>query len=45
VPDGRPVAIGGSTVELHERTRQILGLATGRNSSESIVTLTATVLE
>jgi type II secretory pathway component HofQ len=43
VPNGRPVAIGGATTQVDELTRQILGVAASRSSSESLFTLTATV--
>src|SRR5213596_2252894 len=45
VPNGRPVVMGGSATTLHEMTRQILGRAVSRGESETIMTLTATVLE
>ncbi len=43
VPNRRPVAIGGATTRIDELTRQILGVAASRSSSESLITLTATV--
>ena len=45
VPNGRPVVIGGRGTTLNELTRQILGLAVSRGRSETLMTLTATVLE
>ncbi len=45
VPNGRPVVMGGSATTLHELTRQILGRAVSRGESETLMTLTATVLE
>jgi len=45
VPNGRPVVVGGATAQLGELTRQILGVAASRSTSESLVTLTATVFE
>jgi len=39
------VVMGGSATTLHELTRQILGRAVSRGESETIMTLTATVLE
>ena len=45
VPNGRPVVIGGRGTTLNELTRQILGLAASRGRSETLMTLTATVLE
>ena len=45
VPSGRPVVIGGATVQLHELTRQILGFASSQSGSETLMTLRATVLE
>jgi Bacterial type II and III secretion system protein len=43
VPNGRSVAIGGATTRIDELTRQILGVAASRSSSESLFTLTAIV--
>ena len=45
VPNGRPVVVGGSATTLHELTRQILGRAASRGESETLMTLTATVLD
>ena len=45
VPNGRPVVMGGSATTLHELTRQILRRAVSRGESETLMTLTATVLE
>jgi len=45
VPDDRPVIIGGVTTRLHELTRQILGFASSRSGSETLMTLRAAVLE
>lgn len=45
VPSGRPVQIGGATTAVHELTRQILGVGRSQNVSETLMTLTATVLD
>ena len=45
VPNGRPVVMGGSATTLNEVTRQILGRAVSRGESETLMTLTATVVE
>ena len=45
VPNGRPVQIGGATTKLHEVTRQILGFGASQSAGETLMTLTATVLE
>ena len=45
VPNGRPVQIGGATTKLHEVTRQILGVSASQSASETLLTLTATVLD
>lgn len=45
VPNGRPVVVGGATVQLDDLTRQILGISASRSTSESLMTLTATVFE
>ena len=45
MPNGRPVVIGGATVQLNELTRQILGFASSQSGSETLMTLRATVLE
>lgn len=43
VPNGQAVALGGSTTNMHEVTRQILGYRDRASSSETSLTLTATV--
>ena len=43
VPNGQPVSLGGSTTHMHAVTRQILGYRDRASSSESNLTLTATV--
>lgn len=45
VPSGRPVQIGGATTAVHELTRQILGVVQRQSTSETLLTLTATVLD
>jgi type II/III secretion system protein len=45
VPNGRPVVMGGSATTLNELTRRMLGLEVSRGGSETLMTLTATVLE
>jgi len=45
VPNGRPVVIDGRSTALNELTRQILGLAVSRGGTETLMTLTATVVE
>lgn len=45
VPNGRPVQIGGATTKLHEVTRQILGFSASQRAGETLMTLTATVLD
>jgi hypothetical protein len=45
VPNGRPVVIAGGTVQLHEVTRRILGLGASLSGSETLMTLTATLLD
>lgn len=45
VPNGRPVQIGGATTAMHELTRQLLGVGQSQSVSETLMTLTATVLE
>jgi hypothetical protein len=45
VPSGRPVQIGGATTAMHELTRQILGVGQSQSASETLMTLTATVLD
>jgi hypothetical protein len=43
VPSGQPVSLGGSTTNMHEVTRQILGYRDRASSSETNLTLTATI--
>ena len=43
VPNGQPVSLGGPTAHLHEITRQILGYYNRASSSETGLTVTATV--
>jgi hypothetical protein len=43
VPSGQPVTLGGSTTRLHEVTRQILGYRDRTSSSETDLSLTATL--
>jgi Bacterial type II and III secretion system protein len=43
VPNGQPVSLGGSTTQIHEITRQILGYRDRANSSETNLVLTATI--
>jgi type II secretory pathway component GspD/PulD (secretin) len=43
VPNGQPVSLGGSTTNLHELTRQILGYRERASSSEINLIVTATV--
>jgi len=43
VPSGQPVSLGGSTTQMHEITRQILGYRGRVSSSETNLVLTATV--
>jgi hypothetical protein len=43
VPNGQPVSWGGSTANVHEVTRQILGYSNRASSSEVGLTVTATV--
>ncbi len=45
VPSGRPVQLGGATTSMHEVTRRILGVARSQSASETLMTLTATVLD
>ena len=42
VPNGRPVVIGGTTSQMHQVTRQVLGYLTTQSSSEMVFILTAT---
>jgi len=43
VADGQPVSLGGSTSRIHELTRHILGYSERTSSSETELTITATV--
>ena len=43
VPNGQPVSLGGSTANLHEVTRQILGYQNRASSNEIGLVLTATI--
>jgi hypothetical protein len=43
VPNGQAVSMGGSTTQLHEITRQILGYQNRTSNSETSLTVTATV--
>jgi hypothetical protein len=43
VPSGQPVSLGGSTNNIHEITRQILGYGDRSSSSETNLVLTATI--
>ena len=43
VPNGRPVVIGGTTSQMHQVTRQVLGYLTTQSSGETAFILTATV--
>jgi Bacterial type II and III secretion system protein len=43
VPSGQPVSLGGSTTNIHEITRQILGYRNRASSGETNLVLTATV--
>lgn len=43
VPNGQPVSLGGSTTNLHEITRQILGYRERASSSETGLVVTATI--
>ncbi|MGH7871840.1 MAG: hypothetical protein ACREQO_06425 [Candidatus Binatia bacterium] len=43
VPNGQPVSLGGSTANMHEITRQILGYRDHASSSEISLVVTATV--
>ena len=45
VPNGRPVQMGGATTAVHELTRQILGFSASQSAGETLLTLTATVLD
>jgi hypothetical protein len=43
VPNGQPVSLGGSTANMHEITRQILGYRNRLSSNESDLVVTATL--
>lgn len=43
VPSGQPLSLGGSTTNMHEITRQILGYRDRASSSETNLVLTATI--
>ena len=43
VPNGQPVSLGGSTANVHEITRQILGYRDHASSRETSLAITATV--
>jgi hypothetical protein len=43
VPSGQPVSLGGSTTQMHEVMRQILGYRDRSGSSETSLVLTATI--
>jgi len=43
VPNGQPVSLGGSTTDMHEVTRRILGFADRASASETNLVLTATI--
>jgi hypothetical protein len=43
VRNGRPVVIGGTTSQVHQVTRQVLGFLTTQSSGETAFILTATV--
>ena len=43
VPNGQSVSLGGSTTNLHELTRQILGYRDRASSNETGLTVTATL--
>jgi hypothetical protein len=43
VPNGQAVSLGGSTSNMHEVTRQILGYGNRSSSNESELTVTATI--
>jgi len=45
VRSGRPVRIGGAAATVHELTREILGVGRRQSTSETLLTLTATVLD
>jgi len=43
VPNGQPVSLGGSTSNMHQITRQILGYGDRSSSTETALTVTATI--
>ena len=43
VPSGRPVVLGGTTTQLHEVTRQILGFRQQHAGQDTTIVLTATI--
>ncbi|MGH7305656.1 MAG: hypothetical protein ACRELZ_20420 [Candidatus Rokuibacteriota bacterium] len=43
VPSGRPVVLGGTTIQTHELTRRILGYRASETASETTMALTATI--
>lgn len=43
VPNGQPVSLGGSTINLHEITRQILGYRERARTGETNLVVTATI--
>jgi len=43
VPSGRPVVLGGSSVQTHELTRRILGYRASETATETTMALTATI--
>lgn len=43
VPHGQPIFLGGATSQMHEVTRQLLGFDSRQGSSETSITLTATI--
>ena len=43
VPSGRPVVLGGSSVQTHELTRRILGYRASETATEVTMALTATI--
>ncbi len=45
VPNGRPVQLGGAAGALSELTRQILGAGQSQSTSETLMMLTATILD
>jgi hypothetical protein len=43
VTNGEPVSLGGTSTQLHEVTRHILGFGERRSTDETAITLTATI--